>query len=193
MSGASYEWCLFSILLEGIAQSLILWHFRLLSLSDLSEASSLPTDHGKMEGTAFFTRSRLLPVRLFLSVLLTKMFRTAEEWAVRGQFFFQDFRPEGNYEKLNLVGYLNDYCKEQPRNTCDTNSFVYWRTPCLWVIARKIALRPRFHATSGLRLNRCITKLMGESRANNSWLKIIRLLFEIYRLKIGVVNVLQIY
>ena len=38
---------------------------------------------------------------------------------------------DGNYEKLNLVGYLNDYCKEQPRNTCDSNSFVYLKTPCL--------------------------------------------------------------
>ena len=61
------------------------------------------------------------------------------------------------------------------------------------IIRAKIALRPRFHASSGLRLNRCIIKLMGESRANNSWLKKIRFLFEIYRLKIGEVNVLQVY
>ena len=45
--------------------------------------------------------------------------------------FSEAFRPEGNYGKLNLVGYLNDYCKEQPRNTCDSNSFAYLKTPCL--------------------------------------------------------------
>ena len=52
------------------------------------------------------------------------MFRTAEEWGVRGKFFvpmlhqkLKSFSSKGNYEKLNLVDYLNDYYKEQQRNT----------------------------------------------------------------------------
>ena len=61
--------------------------------------------------------------KAFPIVLHTKMFRTTEEWGVRGKFFvptlhqkLKSFSSKGNYRKLNLVDYLNDYYQEQPHN-----------------------------------------------------------------------------
>ena len=78
--------------------------------------------------------------KTFPVVLLTEMFGTAKVRHSKQIFcrhasffdlsFFLAFRPKENYEKSNLVDYLNDYYKVQPHNICDLNFSACLKTPC---------------------------------------------------------------
>ena len=114
-----------------------------------------------MERTAFFTRSRLAPVKLQFSVArLDKVLRTTNGGLSWKRIFFRhvsslsamfslEFDLSGKREKLGLSGYQSDCYTMLQRNTCDLMLH-------LAAIFSTWALRPRFHATSGDRLNLCI-------------------------------------